>query len=595
MGAPTTDLRAPEPDAVESDARPADHLGPFLMLAPVAFLVVLGWTHRWLEEDAFLNFRVVDQIRAGHGPVFNIGQRVEVATSPLWLAMLTVGRTVIPFVRLEYLALGGGLLLTGLGLWWVQRGAARLWGTDRARPAVPLGAIVIAALPASWEWATSGLENGLSLAWIGALMLALATVAHRDGDRRDGAPMTAWKTIAVGALLGLGPLVRPDLTIMSVAALVAVLAVRRPRGASLAWLLGGFLALPVLTELFRMGYYGILVPNTALAKDADGTYWSQGWNYLVDLVATYWVWVPLLAVAAVAVLLLVPRRGVADRAGPPLVVVLALPVAGLLHALFMVKSGGDYLHARLLLPSLFALVAPFAAVPWQRKLLAPALAIAVWAVIAVAFLRPAIHQGFVPLTAYGVPEGRDLMTSLTLPGRDPILAEDFIFVDGPLAKRLQERGAKALVINTSKRPIPDATPQRTTLVSVASGISGYRAGPDVSVYEYNSLGDPVGSHMPPTPYSGAGHRKRKSYPWIFALVAKPGVTGGFDARPINAARAALRCGALRDLVAATEDPMDLGTFWSNLTGAVGRTRLVVPRSEAAAKRKFCGDAGTIRP
>src|SRR3954452_14870934 len=94
---------------------------------PVAFLVVLGWTHRWVEEDAFINFRIVDQIRAGHGPVFNIGQRVEVATSPLWLAMLTVGRTVLPFVKLEHLSIIAGLVLTGLGLWWAQAGAARLW------------------------------------------------------------------------------------------------------------------------------------------------------------------------------------------------------------------------------------------------------------------------------------------------------------------------------------------------------------------------------------------------------------------------------------------------------------------------------------
>ena len=229
MAAPTTDERAPEPDATSSDGpsgtRAADRLGPLLMLVPVAVLVVLGWTHRWVEEDAFLNFRIVDQIRAGHGPVFNIGQRVEVATSPLWLAMLTVARTVLPFVRIEYLSIAGGLLLTGLGLWWMQRGAARLWRTDRVHPAVPFGAVVIAALPASWEWATSGLENGLSLAWMGALMLVLSTFARRD------APSTAaWKTAAAGVLLGLGPLVRPDLTIMSAAALVAVLVARRPRG-----------------------------------------------------------------------------------------------------------------------------------------------------------------------------------------------------------------------------------------------------------------------------------------------------------------------------------------------------------------------------
>ena len=135
MAAPTTDERAPEPDATSSDgragARAADRLGPLFMLVPVAVLVVLGWTHRWVEEDAFLNFRIVDQIHAGHGPVFNIGQRVEVATSPLWLAMLTVARTVVPFVRIEYLSIAGGLVLTGLGLWWMQR-ARRASGAPTA-------------------------------------------------------------------------------------------------------------------------------------------------------------------------------------------------------------------------------------------------------------------------------------------------------------------------------------------------------------------------------------------------------------------------------------------------------------------------------
>jgi len=579
MAAATTEVSVAAPEVV--DTRPPRRELLFRAL-PVVFLVALGWTHRWVEEDAFLNFRIVDQIRAGHGPVFNVGQRVEVATSPLWLAMLTVGRTVVPFVRIEYLSIAGGLALTGLGLWWVQAGAAKLWRVDATSRIVPLGAVVIAALPASWEWATSGLENGLSLAWIGALMLVLATVA-----RRDPPSLSVAKTIGVGVVLGLGPLVRPDLTIMSVTAIVAVLATRRPRGAPLAWLLGGFFALPVLSELFRVGYYGILVPNTALAKDAGGTYWSQGWNYLVDLVAPYWLWVPLLAVVAVAVVVLTRAPG------PSLVVVLALPVAGALHALFIVKSGGDYLHARLLLPSVFALIAPFAAVRWHRRLLVPVVVLGVWAVVALALLRPSIHQGFVPLTEHGVAEGRDLMTNLTLPGRRPILAGDFIFTDGPVAKRLQARGERALVINTAKHPILDATPQRTTLVSLASGISGYLAGPDVLVHEYNSLADPVGSHMPPNFDSSPGHRKRKGYPWVIALTTRPGVNAGFPAARVNAARAALRCGALRALVASTEGPLDVDRIWTNLTGAIGRTRLTVPRDERAAERAFCGDDGTI--
>ncbi len=184
------------------------------------------------------------------------------------------------------------------------------------------------------------------------------------------------------------------------------------------------------------------------------------------------------------------------------------------------------------------------------------------------------------------------MESLTKPGHRPVLAEDFIFTDGPLAKRLQARGERALVINTSKRPILDATPERTTLMSVASGISGFRAGPDVLVHEYNSLADPVGSHMPANG-KGAGHRKRKSYPWIIALTTKPGVTAGFPAAKVDAARAALGCGELKALIESTEAPLTVGRFWSNLTGAIGRTRLVVPRDERAAERSFCGDHGTI--
>jgi arabinofuranosyltransferase len=553
-----------------------------MLLAPVVVLVVLGWTHRWVDEDAFLNFRIVDQIRAGHGPVFNVGQRVEVATSPLWLAMLTVARSVLPFVKIEYLSIFGGLLLTGLGLWLAEVGARRLWRPASSSLSIPLGAVVFAALPASWEWATSGLENGLSLAWIGALMLVLATFA-----RRDPPATTAGRTVAVGLLLGLGLLVRPDLAIMSVAAIAAVVWMRRPRGAALAQLLVGFAALPVLSEIFRAGYYGTLVPNTALAKDAGGTYWSQGWNYFFDLVMPYWLWLPVGAVAVVAVLLLL-RSG---ANGPSPVVVFALPVAGALHALFIVKSGGDYLHARLLLPSLFALLAPFSAVPWSRRLVAPLGAVGVWAVLALAVLRPAVHNTVGPLTQYNVVEARGLMSEFARPGERPVLATSFVDRDGALAKRLQGAGKHALVTVTSKKPLLDATPKRTTLVTTLSGISGYLAGPDVLVHEANSLGDPVGSRMPPTRSNSAGHRKREDFPWIFALTTKPGVTGGFDAAQIDAARHALRCGALAEVVAATEEPMSVDRFWSNLTGSIGRTRLVVPRDPFVAERTFCGTKG----
>ena len=260
-------------------------------------------------------------------------------------------------------------------------------------------------------------------------MLVVATVTR---TRPKSPPMSTSRALAVGALVGLGPLVRPDLAVMSVVVIVAVLWARRPRGRELGWLLAGFFALPVVYEIFRAGYYGALVPNTALAKDSGGMYWSQGWNYLVDLVAPYWLWVPLLAIVAAAVLI---ARAKAPR--PELVPMLALPAGGLLHALFIVESGGDYLHARLLLPSLFAIVAPFAVIPWRPQFRAPLLAVGIWALVAIAFLRPTIHQQLVPLTHYDVADGRALMSGLTKPGHRPLLATDFTFEDGVRAKRLQ--------------------------------------------------------------------------------------------------------------------------------------------------------------
>jgi arabinofuranosyltransferase len=57
---------------------------------------------------------------------------------------------------------------------------------------------------------------------------------------------------------------------------------------------------------------------------------------------------------------------------------------------------------------------------------------------------------------------------------------------------------------------------------------------------------------------------------------------------VVAARHAMSCGALEELVDSTRRPMTFGRFWSNLTGAFGRTTLVVPADPFEAEKKFCG-------
>src|SRR5690606_14273979 len=126
-----------------------------------------GWNRRWITDDGFINMRIARMVLDGHGPVFNAGERVEAATSTLWLWVLVAGDVVLP-LRLEWVAVVLGLAGAVAGVLLATFGAARLHrGRGATGVLLPLGAAVVAAIPPFWEFSTSGLEGGLTFAWIG--------------------------------------------------------------------------------------------------------------------------------------------------------------------------------------------------------------------------------------------------------------------------------------------------------------------------------------------------------------------------------------------------------------------------------------------
>ena len=111
--------------------------------------VMLGWSRRWTLDDAFINYRVVKQIEAGNGPVFNTGERVEVATSTAWLVILTIGDLLSP-LSIEWTALVLQLAFGVAGLLLGMAGALRLAdlrrGTGSTGWVLPVGAAAFFAL-----------------------------------------------------------------------------------------------------------------------------------------------------------------------------------------------------------------------------------------------------------------------------------------------------------------------------------------------------------------------------------------------------------------------------------------------------------------
>ena len=119
-----------------------------------------------------------------------------------------------------------------------------------------------------------------------------------------------------GVLLGLGWLVRPELVVFSAVFLALVLVAQRGAQGwrSRAGFVAAAVAIPLAYQVFRMGYFGMAVSNTAIAKEGTDLRWGRGWAYLRNFADPYWLWLPLLAMVAGAYVPLVRALRARGRA-----------------------------------------------------------------------------------------------------------------------------------------------------------------------------------------------------------------------------------------------------------------------------------------
>lgn len=568
---------------------------------PVLVLVTMGYARRWVTEDAFIDLRIVRHLLAGHGPVFNIGERVEAYTSPLWVALLAAAGSLGASLEVGAVALGlvlstAGLLLAQAGAWSL---ASRLHGgvddsSGRSGDgclALPLGAAVFTALPVVWDFTTSGLESGLVIAWLGGVFWLLV----------HSRPMTLRRSCVVAFTIGCGPLVRPDLALFSMAfgATLAVIVRRTSNRGPTPWewtKLGIAAAvLPMGYEIFRMGYFAALVPNTALAKEASAAYWRQGWHYAWDFAGTYALWLPLPVVAAWAVSLVRSARRAGDQ--PTAMLVLAPMLSALAHWLYIIRVGGDFMHGRLLLPGLFGFLLPLATVvvparvyrDWRVVALAGA---AGWAVACGLWLRvPYAGQG-IP-GPWGIADERGFYTHhMNMP--NPIRIGDYL--RHPYVARVRQTllsHDRALFFDGGPEglgfaaPLAPRVPRSIRVVLGLSniGVLGYLAGPDVRVIDRLGLSDPIASRLLLTARGRPGHEKLLPEAWVVARFGDAEAAARFPGA--REAALALTCGGLARLLRAVDDRLTPARLLANFRAAWTLHRLRLPADPIAARERFC--------
>ena len=236
--------------------------GAALLVAALLLPQLLLWPRT--SDDAYITFRYLVNVGQGHGLVFNVGERVEGFSHPLYLALLSPALAVASDgAALESWAKLVGVLATlgtaSMILDLLRRSAGSLAG-------IAAGMLLLLGAPGVHVYASAGLETPL----LACLLAAVVWMEVRG---------SGWSA----PLIGLAPLIRPEGILYPVMWLL-VRAVRSPsRGRRLV--LPALLALsPICAyEVFRVLYYGDWLPNTFYAKPPGLFGGPRGWADLLPL------------------------------------------------------------------------------------------------------------------------------------------------------------------------------------------------------------------------------------------------------------------------------------------------------------------------
>jgi arabinofuranosyltransferase len=253
-----------------------EHEGPrwgiiewsLLGAALLAYLAMVRPFYGVTADDAFISFRYGLSWASGCGPVYNCGQApVEGYTNFLWVALsalvIRLGLDVAPVMRV--VGLVGGFIALALVAQVCRR-------VNRERAAIVAPLLGLASSPFWAVNAVTGLETLVATAGVlGAATITLgiadATVASVSRARAARRPVLA------GLAWALAYLLRPEGLALAAVSGIWTLAIGVARGRSWRSSLArtglfaaGFLVVAAPYFLWRVRYYGALLPNSFEAK-----------------------------------------------------------------------------------------------------------------------------------------------------------------------------------------------------------------------------------------------------------------------------------------------------------------------------------------
>jgi len=306
----------------------------FLMFMALA---VLAWSNRFIQDDAFISFRYADNLVHAKGLVWNAGERVEGYTNFLWTIILSVPLYLkLDPVKFSFVL---GLGLFELSLYFTWRLARNLL---HSRHLALLAVLFLGVNHTFSSYATSGMETQLQT----CLFLACMFLFFQATTRGE---WSAVRLVLLSMLLSLAVLTRLDSALLLAVVLpVTLLNIwQREEGTAqkslrAACVLVPFVVLVGAWFIWKMRFYGSVLPNTFYVKVASLNSLKRGMIYVYLFFHSYWlVLFPLLYLIFAKRLLQKHNRAW-----------LILSILIVLWLTYVVAVGGDFMEFRFIVPVL---------------------------------------------------------------------------------------------------------------------------------------------------------------------------------------------------------------------------------------------------
>jgi len=478
-----------------------------LVASLLVLLAIVLLRTAWICDDAYITLRTVDNFVNGYGLRWNVADRVQTYTHPLWMFMLSAVYLVTrePFLSTIFLSMAvsmAAVLLLGLRIAVSRTGAL-------------LGIVILTLSMAFMDYSTSGLENPMT-----HLLLALFFLVYFEPEpgpksaQPQPGSLSLWerarvrvypssniyaenvdveskdsrKLFLLSFIAALGMVNRMDAALLFLPPL-AYAVFRSPSVKGLgAAALGSFPF--VLWELFSLLYYGFLIPNTAYAKLWPHGHFGEAIGYGILYFRDSFQWDPvtLFAIVCGCVISFLPKE---KRDVPIVIGILA-------YLIYIVSLGGDFMSGRFLTGPFFCAVVLIAR-SRTASLEFPAVTLALFALFLSLVIAP-----FCPLLSgsdYGA--GRDQEGSFVMDERANYYRHTGLLRTGGVATSVDREmpWVKKGVEFRKKAPCVEAFPN--------VGVTGFFAGPDAHLVDRYGVCDPLVARLPIIWFGPVGHFIRR--------------------------------------------------------------------------------------